>query len=178
MGFWYFIRTKTISDRVSEENKKRNHILSGSSMHFVSTIFTTIGYGGVTPVTFGANHIFAVNILVIKIMDTSIICVSGGKFMTILMIVTLIPFFLHCLCTSASNINILIDRFKLHVYSFGDVNTLCQTASTYIIKGHRCICIFLGFALALISHCIGYVNCSGLHSYCIALHRIVFSILS
>ena len=80
-------------------------------MHFVSTIFTTIGYGGVTPVTFGANHIFAVNILVIKIMDTSIICVSGGKFMTILMIVTLIPFFLHCLCTSASNINILIDRF-------------------------------------------------------------------
>jgi len=58
----------------------------GSSMHFVSTIFTTIGYGGVTPVTF------------------------GGKFMTILMIVTLIPLFLHCLCTSASNINILIDR--------------------------------------------------------------------
>ena len=38
---------------------------------------------------------------------------SGGKFMTILMIVTLIPFFLHCLCTSASNINILIDRCPL-----------------------------------------------------------------
>jgi len=58
----------------------------GSSMHYVSTIFTTIGYGGVTPVTL------------------------GGKFMTILMIVTLIPFFLHCLCTSASSINIFIDR--------------------------------------------------------------------
>ena len=28
--------------------------------------------------------------------------------MTILMIVTLIPFFLHCLCTSASNINTII----------------------------------------------------------------------
>jgi len=58
----------------------------GSSMHFVSTIFTTIGYGGVTPATL------------------------GGKFMTILMIITLIPFFLHCLCTSASNLNNLIDR--------------------------------------------------------------------
>ena len=36
---------------------------------------------------------------------------SGGKLMTILMIITLIPFFLHCLCTSASNLNNLIDRF-------------------------------------------------------------------
>ena len=32
-------------------------------MHYVSTIFTTIGYGGVTPVTFGANHILDINIL-------------------------------------------------------------------------------------------------------------------
>ena len=32
-------------------------------MHFVSTIFTTIGYGGVTPVTFGANPIFVIKIL-------------------------------------------------------------------------------------------------------------------
>ena len=27
----------------------------GSSMHFVSTIFTTIGYGGVTPATLGIS---------------------------------------------------------------------------------------------------------------------------
>jgi len=74
----------------------------GSSMHYVSTIFTTIGYGGVTPVTF------------------------GGKFMTILMIVTLIPFFLHCLCTSASNINIFIDRalgLALHYDDLEDLTT-------------------------------------------------------
>ena len=38
--------------------------------------------------------------------------ILGGKLMTILMIVTLIPFFLHCLCTSASNINTIIDRFS------------------------------------------------------------------
>ena len=34
-------------------------------MHYVSTIFTTIGYGGVTPVTLGTNHlIFAISILI------------------------------------------------------------------------------------------------------------------
>ena len=38
--------------------------------------------------------------------------ILGGRLMTILMIVTLIPFFLHCLCTSASNINTIIDRFS------------------------------------------------------------------
>ena len=29
-------------------------------MHYVSTIFTTIGYGGVTPVTFGANTLLTI----------------------------------------------------------------------------------------------------------------------
>lgn len=57
----------------------------GGSLHYVSTIFTTIGYGATTPTT------------------------SGGKFLTILMVVTLIPFFLHCLCSSAADINTLID---------------------------------------------------------------------
>ena len=33
-------------------------------MHYVSTIFTTIGYGGVTPVTFGANPLFTISILI------------------------------------------------------------------------------------------------------------------
>ena len=71
--------------------------------------------------------------------------------MTILMIVTLIPLFLHCLCTSASNINILIDRFKLRVCSFGDVNTICcQTASNSI---H-----LLGSAPTLLLRCISFVR--------------------
>ena len=86
----------------------------GSSMHFVSTIFTTIGYGGVTPATLGISLHFdrnkqKMNPSTLYIFLWTIL--SGGKFMTILMIITLIPFFLHCLCTSASNLNNLIDRF-------------------------------------------------------------------
>jgi len=72
----------------------------GSSMHYVSTIFTTIGYGATTPATL------------------------GGRLMTILMIVTLIPFFLHCLCTSASNINTIIDRALGLADHYGDLEDL------------------------------------------------------
>lgn len=58
----------------------------GDSLHYVSSVFTTIGYGARTPLTI------------------------GGKMMTVLMVISLLPFFLHCLCTSATNINNLIDR--------------------------------------------------------------------
>merc|ERR1719228_1491428 len=72
----------------------------GDSLHFVSTVFTTIGYGARTPVT------------------------AGGKFLTVLMVITLLPFFLHCLCTSAANINNLIDRILGLAEHYDDLEDL------------------------------------------------------
>jgi len=59
----------------------------GDSLHYTSTIFTATGYGARIAIT------------------------PAGKFMTILMIMTQLPFFLHCLATSARNINHLLDKF-------------------------------------------------------------------
>ena len=33
-------------------------------MHYVSTIFTTVGYGGVTPLTFGPNPLLTISFLI------------------------------------------------------------------------------------------------------------------
>jgi len=78
----------------------------GDSLHFVSTVFTTIGYGARYPVT------------------------TGGKFATVLMVITLLPFFLHCLTTSASNINTLIDRILGISANYDDLEDLTQEKRT------------------------------------------------
>ena len=93
-------------------DQMQNHLSSGCSMHYVSTIFTTIGYGATTPATLGEIQSWNKLKLKYHIWKRLTINILGGKLMTILMIVTLIPFFLHCLCTSASNINTIIDRFS------------------------------------------------------------------
>ena len=131
----------------------------GSSMHFVSTIFTTIGYGGVTPATLGISLHFdrnkqKMNPSTLYIFLQTIL--SGGKFMTILMIITLIPFFLHCLCTSASNLNNLIDRFaptanQQHIQSYSLQSP--ELLNIYHIKSKLCAkhvlavreCFFMDF---------------------------------
>ena len=58
----------------------------GHSLHFLSTVFTTQGYGARTPITY------------------------AGKALTIIIIITMIPFFIHCVATSAVNINHLTDK--------------------------------------------------------------------
>jgi len=66
----------------------------GQALHFTSTVFTTLGYGAHTPIT------------------------AGGKIITIILICFQIPFFLHCLATTASNINrvlnIILGMAPLH----------------------------------------------------------------
>eukprot|EP00092_Neocalanus_flemingeri_P089425 GFUD01113169.1.p1 GENE.GFUD01113169.1~~GFUD01113169.1.p1 ORF type:complete len:366 (+),score=101.15 GFUD01113169.1:28-1125(+) len=59
----------------------------GHSLHFTSTVFTTTGYGGATPIT------------------------AGGELATIFLIIIQIPFFLHCLATTAAHINRMLDIF-------------------------------------------------------------------
>jgi len=73
--------------KLEEENESLSDDWDlGDSLHFVSTVFTTLGYGHRYPAT------------------------TGGKFFTILMVITLLPFFIHCLASSSNNINMLIDR--------------------------------------------------------------------
>ena len=55
-------------------------------VHLVATIFTTVGYGAVTPIT------------------------TWGKIFTIFLILTIIPLFLHCLATTANFLNGLLDK--------------------------------------------------------------------
>jgi len=57
----------------------------GNALHLTSTIFTTTGFGAHTPIT------------------------TGGKVFTIILIIIQVPFFLHCLATTASHINTLLD---------------------------------------------------------------------
>jgi len=59
----------------------------GSSLHFTSTVFLTTGYGAHTPVT------------------------ALGKAVCILLIIFMVPFFLHCLATTATIINNRLDIF-------------------------------------------------------------------
>merc|ERR1719483_447709 len=78
----------------------------GDSLHFVSSVFTTIGYGARYPLT------------------------AGGKFATVLMVITLLPFFIHCLTTSATNINTLLDRVLGISENYDDLEDLTQEKVT------------------------------------------------
>jgi len=89
----------------------------GDSLHFVSTVFTTIGYGARYPVT------------------------AGGKFATVLMVMTLLPFFLHCLTTSASNINTLLDRILGISENYDDLEDPTQEKMTSNLELRRKVTI-------------------------------------
>jgi len=85
----------------------------GDSLHFVSSVFTTIGYGARYPLT------------------------AGGKFATVLMVITLLPFFIHCLTTSATNINTLLDRVLGISENYDDLEELTQEKVTSNIQLRR-----------------------------------------
>jgi len=72
----------------------------GHSLHFTSTIFTTLGYGATYPIT------------------------PGGKVVTILLIIFQIPFFIHCLATTATHINSLLDNILGDYNKQEDMETL------------------------------------------------------
>jgi len=70
-----------------EDDEQIEHAQNlGMYVHLVATIFTTVGYGAITPVT------------------------VWGKIVTIILILTIIPLFLHCLATTANFLNGLIDK--------------------------------------------------------------------
>jgi len=95
----------------------------GDSLHFVSTVFTTIGYGARFPVT------------------------SGGKVATVLMVITLLPFFIHCLTTSASNINTLLDRLLGISENYDDLENLTQEKTTSNLQLRRAATVKGSFIL-------------------------------
>jgi len=81
--------TEEREERCSERKEKglscEENWSFGNSLHFTSTVFTSTGYGAKTPIT------------------------TGGKIATIILIIIQIPFFLHCLATTATHLNLSLD---------------------------------------------------------------------
>jgi len=117
----------------------------GDALHFVSTVFTTLGYGARYPVT------------------------TGGKVVTVLMVITLLPFFIHCLTTSACNINTLLDRVLGITENYEDLenfppdkitsNTQLRTSAT--VKG--CFILFSVLIVHLLISAIYHYVTTGWH---------------
>jgi len=80
----------------------------GTSLHFVSSVFTTLGYGHSFPET------------------------PGGKFATVLMIVTLLPFFVYCLTTTAYIINVSLNRIFGLSESYDDLEELTEKSTSNV----------------------------------------------
>jgi len=129
-------RTAEILDKANKIEKMRREEASengsesyagqwdlGDSLHFVSTVFTTIGYGARYPVT------------------------SGGKVATVLMVITLLPFFIYCLTTSASNINNMLDRLLGISENYDDLENLTQEKTTSNLQLRRAATIKGSFIL-------------------------------
>jgi len=98
----------------------------GDSLHFISSVFTTTGYGFRSPLT------------------------AGGKFFTVLVVLTLLPFFLHCLACTANNINILLDRVLGISENYDDMedsnhekSSNAQLRKMAILKGSAILFAFL-----------------------------------
>jgi len=81
-------REKCLKEEGKDESCDRQHWTEsyGNALHLTSTIFTTTGFGAHTPIT------------------------TGGKLVTILLIIVQVPFFLHCLATTAYHINNFLDN--------------------------------------------------------------------
>lgn len=78
----------------------------GDSLHYVSSVFTTLGYGAKFPVT------------------------AGGKAFTVLMVFILLPLFIHCLTSAATLINKGIDRVFGIAENYDDLESLTETATS------------------------------------------------
>lgn len=92
---------ESTEERGKEEEEEDEYVWSfGHSLHFVSTVFTTLGYGMKIPMT------------------------GLGKFVTVVMILTLLPFFVHCIATTATNINRLINRLLGAGENYDDLEDL------------------------------------------------------
>ena len=79
----------------------------GNPLHYTSTVFTTLGYGAHTPVT------------------------TIGKFVCIFLIIFQIPFFLHCIATTATLINTKLDSLLGLSTKHQDLESMgAETANT------------------------------------------------
>ena len=79
---------KCVKQEGADESCDQQHWTEsyGNALHLTSTVFTTTGFGAHTPIT------------------------TAGKFVTILLIIVQVPFFLHCLATTAYHINKFLDN--------------------------------------------------------------------
>jgi len=114
------------------------HWSYGHSLHFTSTVFTTVGYGATTPIT------------------------AGGKAVIILLIIFQIPFFLHCLATTASHINSFLDNILGDYNKPEDMETLTMDT---VNPREKQIVILKGF-LVLLGALFVHMLLSSIYHYC------------
>jgi len=98
----------------------------GHSLHFTSSIFMNIGYGMWTPVT------------------------VAGKMTTILLILVQVPFYLHCLASSAAAANLALDRLLGPASQEDQLQLVEGRAGRSVVTALRGLAVLSALALVML----------------------------
>lgn len=129
-------------EKGKEEEEEDEFVWSfGHSLHFVSSVFTTLGYGMKVPLT------------------------GLGKFVTVVMILTLLPFFLHCLATTSTNINRLINRLLGGTENYDDLEDLTSPEGSSGNNRKARTALLLQGAAVLVGVMSGHLLLSAVYHY-------------